>query len=126
MRIAVTSVMKIEEQPSAFTTNRNSLEDKDRSAKRGSSVDSQETEQRSARRKRRGMRAKLNMGDPLLQGQFSFYNSHFKVNTEDMIPVLKDQVVNYYQGRQIQLEEYVGVLESENRFFKERNGKLHC
>ena len=61
-----------------------------------------------------------------MKNQFSFFSSHLKVNTGDMVPVLKDQMVNYYQGRQIQLEEYVGVLESENRFFKERNGKLHC
>ena len=34
-------------------------------------------------------------------------------------------MVTYYQGRQIQLEEYTGLLESENRFFKERNARLH-
>lgn len=38
--------------------------------------------------------------------------------------ILKNEVVNYYQGRQIQMEEYLGVLETEIAFFKQRNGKL--
>ena len=65
-------------------------------------------------------------GDPLLKGQFNFYNSHINVNAGDKVPILKDSMISYYMGKQIKLEEYVGVLESENKFFKERNGKLHC
>ena len=33
------------------------------------------------------------------------------MNLDDRIAILKDNVINYYRGRMIQLEEYVGLLE---------------
>jgi len=43
----------------------------------------------------------LKSSDILLAKQFNFYNSHITTNVEDKVGILKDHVVNYYQGRQI-------------------------
>ena len=34
--------------------------------------------------------------DPFMIKAFSFYNSHIRVQAEDKVPILKDNVVNYY------------------------------
>lgn len=68
--------------------------------------------------------AQQNIVDPLLQKQFGFYNTHVVTNAEDRVGILKNNVVNYYQGRQVQMEEYLGLLEAEIDFFKRRNAKL--
>ena len=58
--------------------------------------------------------------------QFGFFDTHLAIRAEDRVPILKDKYVNYYQGKKVELEEYAGLLESENRYFKERNAKLHA
>ena len=63
--------------------------------------------------------------DPLLKNKFSFYNSAITLNLDDRVQILKDDVINYYRGRLVQLEEYTGLLESESHFFKERSQKYH-
>ena len=38
---------------------------------------------------------------------------------------MKDEVVNYYRGRMVMLEEYTGLVEQESNFFKQRSVKYY-
>ena len=63
--------------------------------------------------------------DPMLKDKFSFFNSAISLNLDDRIAILKDDVINYYRGRLVQLEEYTGLIESESNFYKERSQRYH-
>ena len=54
----------------------------------------------------------MSQNDPLMANSFRFYGSSISANKADCVAVLKSELVNYYQGCQVSLEEYCGLLES--------------
>lgn len=71
------------------------------------------------------LQMQMSKGDPLLSNKFKFYNSSVSLNLDDRVALMKDDTINYYRGNIVKMEERVGLMEQEVRFYKELSAKYH-
>ena len=53
-----------------------------------------------------------------MKKQFSFYGTHLWSTVQDRIQVLTNEIVQYYQGKLVEQDQYVGIAESLLNYYR--------